>query len=251
MDFFFFRNVQPEDEKNFVMALEKAFGEAGASVIMNMDDMRKLKKSEYDKQRYQDKKNTTADKSEKSEKAVKNSENIVENSEKPVEKVEFHKEEREEEERSVSPLLSPLPFSPNTPYPITPIIPSSQKEEEREENVYAAGAKDRGELLTFGEFVKLSASEYQRLCKDYGKIKADQMIQGMNRYIGEDETGKLAKKYQTRNHNLTLRNWENRHEREVQAKQPKQIPKEKTFRDLRIEMEAQEQEDVIDSFWRV
>lgn len=164
------------------------------------------------------------------------------------------KEERDEKE-GVLPFfpssLSSFPSDSPINYPITPISPLPEEKAEREENVYAVGAKDRGPLMSFGEFVKLSEVEYQRLCRDFGKQKADQMIRGMNSYIGADETGKLARKYQTRNHNLTLRNWENKDRKEKESKQSKQIPKEKTFRDLRIEMEAQETGNVIDSFWRV
>lgn len=140
--------------------------------------------------------------------------------------------EEERDEKGFSPLVPPLSFSPNTPYPITPISPLSQKAEREEE--YMAGAGKRGELKPFGEYVRLSDNEYTRLCNDFGKAKADNMIRRMNSYIGEDETGKLAKKYATRNHNLTLRNWENRHEQETRAKQPKQIPKqqETTFGDI-------------------
>ena len=98
----------------------------------------KQKKSEYDKQRYLDKKNSTV---KNSEKEVKNGENEVKKVESTVKKVESTKEEREEE-RAVSPLDSPLPFSPNTPYPITPLIPSSQREEEREENFLAVATAE-------------------------------------------------------------------------------------------------------------
>ena len=159
-------------------------------------------------------------------------------------------QEEREEERAVSPLDSPLPFPPNTPNPITPLIPSSQKEEEREENILATVPKakrDRGILLEFGEYVRLSQKEYLNLCTEFGKEKTEQMIRNMNDYIGEDETGKLARKYQTRNHNLTLRNWVRM---DQERKQPKQIPKEKTFHDIRVEMEAQQEENTIDSFWR-
>ena len=164
------------------------------------------------------------------------------------------KEERDEKEEVLpffpSSLSSSPSDSPNN-NPITPISPLPEEKAEREENIYAVGAKDRGPLLPFGEFVRLSEAEYQRLCRDYGKQKADQMIRGMNSYIGADETGKLARKYQTRNHNLTLRNWENKDQKEKETKQQKQIPKEKSFRDLRIEMESREQDDIIESFWRV
>ena len=94
------------------------------------------------------------------------------------------------------------------------------KEKDKEKSEIS---QKRGELEQFGEFVRLSKKEYLNLCTEYGKEKADQMISKMNDYIGEDETGKLARKYQTRNHNLTLRNWIRMDEERKQQKQTVQI----------------------------
>lgn len=208
------------DTEEELYMVRKFFSGAETLPASDGEVVKKQRKSEYDKQRYQEKKNSTFS-------TVKNSEKTVKNSEKS----EISQEE-ERDEKGFSPLVPPLSFSPNTPYPITPISPLSQKAEREEE--YMAGAGKRGELKPFGEYVRLSDNEYTRLCNDFGKAKADNMIRRMNSYIGEDETGKLAKKYATRNHNLTLRNWENRHEQETRAKQPKQIPKqqETTFGDI-------------------
>ena len=86
-------------------------------------------------------------------------------------------------------------------------------------------------MKPFGEFVRLSDEEYRRLVQDFGQEKVERMIESMNSYIGEDETGRLARKYQTRNHNLTLRNWENR--RAEEQRQPKaritNVPKKESW----------------------
>ena len=145
--------------------------------------------------------------------------------------------EEERKEEGFSPSFPSSLSSPLIPpiNPITPIIPSSQ-EEKREEGTNKKGG--RGELKPFGEFVRLSDAEYQRLVQDFGYEKTERMIEAMNNYIGEDETGKLARKYSTRNHNLTLRNWENR--RAEESRQPKakvSLPgKSKSFYDIAVEM---------------
>lgn len=235
-------NVTPEDNDNLRMVLDRTLS-YDDTVVLTAEEIKKQKRSEYDKQRYQDKKNSN----------VKNVENDVKSCEKcenDVKNVEFHKEEREEE-RSVSPLDSPLPFPPNTPNPITPLIPSSQKEEEGEENVLATVPKakrDRGELKHFGAFVQLSNAECQKLVDQFGKDKVFQMIDNMNNYIGEDP--KRIRTYKTRNHYLTLLNWERM---DQDRKQPKQIPKEKTFHDIAVErglVEPSPSSDFVDSFWR-
>lgn len=155
------------------------------------------------------------------------------------------KEERDEE-RAVSPLDSPLPFPPKTPNPITPLIPSSQKEAEREEKVLAPAIAKRGELRRIGPFVLLSDDELRKLEDKFGKRETETMIQAMNNYIGEDP--KRQRTYASRNHYLTLLNWKRMDE---QRKQAKQIPKEQTFRDLRVKMEQEQEANTIDSFWRV
>ncbi len=180
-----FIDVQPEDHDNFIAALEKAFSTDNADAIKQADKIRKQKKAEYDKKRYEEKRNST----------MKNVEEA-------------------EEEREAVPPLSPLPFSPNTPYPIPPIIPPS---EEKEEDFGGSDGK-RGELRSFGPHVKLSEKEFLKLQEDYGYEETMRMIRSMNDYIGEDP--KLIAKYRTRNHNLTLRNWKRRDDEKKKAQQP-------------------------------
>lgn len=170
----------------------------GADVIVKATEIQKQKKADYDKKRYQEKKNST------------------------VENVKSDKEEREEKREGFPP-SSPLPFSPNTPYPIPPIIPPSQeKREEREESVCVAAPKnerrDRGELLPFGTHVRLSQKEYDHLVSDFGRAKVSEMIQNLDNYIGEDP--KRERLYATRNHNLTLRNWDNRDKKMNKPRKP-------------------------------
>ena len=145
-----------------------------------------------------------------------------------MKKVETNEEEREENEEG-SPLSSPLPFSPNTPYPIPPIIPPSEEREEREEDIFGGAVGKRGELKSFGPHVMLSEEEYLRLQKDFGYDETLRMIQDMNNYISEDP--KLIAKYKKRNHNLTLRNWKNRDEKKNRNE------KQKTTKELIDEMD--------------
>lgn len=117
-------------------------------------------------------------------------------------------EEREEE--GLSPLSPPLPFPPTTPYPITPFNSPSFQEEEREEEHTKSRA--RGQLLEYGEFVRLTADEVQSLCKKFGEREAKEMIEYMDNYLKEDE--KRQKKYKTRNHYMTLLNWARKDQKE-------------------------------------
>ena len=131
----------------------------GAITIVKTDEIKKQKKSEYDKQRYENKKNST------------------------VKTVENDREKREEEKEGFPP-SSPLPFSPNTPYPIPPIspLPQEAKREEREENILATvteNAEADDKKLLFGNHVMLTSKEYDKLVKQFGVVKADDMIAGM------------------------------------------------------------------------
>lgn len=214
MDFFFFRNVKPEDEQNFIAALEKAFGESEENLIVKIDEIRKQKKAEYDKQRYIDKKNSTMKNSEKSEIFQEEREN-----EKEEEKEKRTKKEKEEER---------------------------VKEKEEIFNICAEPEKAKPEKQIkhkYGNFqhVFLTDEDYARLQADFPDLP--ERIQRLDDYL--ENTGKVYK-----NHALTIRSWANK---DAKQAQPKQIPKEKTFRDLRIEMESQEaaQDNFIDSFWRI
>ena len=134
-------------------------------------------------------------------------------------------EEREEE--GVSPLSPPLPFPPITPYPITPFNSPSFQEEEREEEHTKSRA--RGQLQRYGEFVRLTDDEFQKLADKFGEMRAYEMIEHMNWYIAEDP--KRQKKYEKRNHYMTLLNWARKDEKEGKTKQSY------SFRDI-VEMGA-------------
>lgn len=169
------------------------------------------------------------------------------------------KEKREEKEESFSPSSpSSLPSFPPDPlinYPITPIIPSSQEEKgERKESFVAAAAANTEDAITpeqplsFGNFVRLKNSEYDKLVAKFGVVRVDEMIQRMDNYIGEDP--KRQKKYETRNHYLTLLNWERMDQERktqplMQKPQPEQ-PRRKSWAELGREMDARERGEVID-----
>jgi predicted nucleic acid-binding Zn-ribbon protein len=114
------------------------------------------------------------------------------------------------------------------------------KEKEELINIYAE-PKAKVEKHRYGNFrhVLLSDDEYQRLHADFPDLQ--DRIQRLDDYL--ENTGKVYK-----NHSLTIRNWANR---DAQQAQPKQIPKEETFHDLKVRMEQREQDNVIDSFWRI
>ena len=132
-------------------------------------------------------------------------------------------EEKREEEKESFPPSSPLPFSPNTPYPIPPIIPPSQEKEGERKEDFGGTIGKRGELKEFGEYVKLSDKEFLSLQEKFGYGETMAMIEKMNNYIGEDP--KRQRVYQSRNHYLTLLNWKRRDEERDSNKQ-KQSPNE-------------------------
>lgn len=190
-----------------------------AITIVKADEQKKQKKSEYDKQRYESKKNST------------------------VKTVNETKEEREEKEEALPP-SPPLPFSPLTPYPITPYTPPLPEEkEEREENYFGGAPEKRGELREFGPHVRLSEEEFLKLQEKFGQAETTKMIRAMNDYIGEDS--KLVKKYQTRNHYLTLLNWQRRDEKKTQVKPQ---PKQESWTEVaeRLEREQNYKQEIID-----
>jgi hypothetical protein len=192
---------------------------------MNNDEkseIRKQKKAEYDKQRYQDKKNFTVKNSEKSEISQEERENEKETEEKERTKEKEDKEKVKEKEELIN------------------IYAPEQKKAKTEKPV----------KHKYGNFqhVFLTDEDYQRLSDDFDDLP--ERIQRLDDYLENNPSKHYA------NHNLTIRNWANKDAKQMQM-QPKQIPKEKTFRDLRIEMEQQEQKRqdnqdyFIDSFWRV
>jgi len=217
----------------------------------NSEEIQKLKKSEYNRKYYQNKKNKNTEITD-SEKIQTESVISVTDSENSVIEATQDKEEREGKEE-VLPLSSPsslLSSPPHPPinYPITPFNPPLPEErEEREEKTFLAVGSKRGQLIGFGEHghVKLSQKEYEGLVKKWGEEKTKRMIQNMDDYLEEDP--KRLRKYETRNHNLTLQNWD-RMDNERRQKQEK--PREKTFGDIRREMESQSQDSFIESFWR-
>ena len=193
-----FIDVQPEDHDNFIAALSQALEVTEAKTIAKAEQLKKQKKAEYDKKRRAEKNELTVSHSDKSE-----------------------EEERKEEEvlplSSPSSLLSSPSDSPNI-YPITPYNPPLPEEEKREEEDFGGSDGKRGELRSFGPHVKLSEKEFLKLQEDFGYEETMRMIRSMNDYIGEDP--KLIAKYQTRNHNLTLRNWKRRDDEKKNAQQP-------------------------------
>ena len=173
----------------------------------------------------------------------------VENVSKHVENVSNDTKEERGEKEEILPLDSPSSLSSSplqSPIinPITPFNPPLPEEkEEKEESVVAAGAAKRGALCHFGEFVLLSVKEHEALINDYGFAKAQEMIEKMNSYIGEDP--KRQKIYKTRNHNLTIRNWIRKDE-DQKEKQPKAkvtIPKSRpmSFAELGRLMDMQKE----------
>ena len=228
MDIIILRNVQPEDEKNLALALEKAFSEYADNVIVKIDEIRKQKKAEYDKQRYQDKKNFTVKNSEKSEISQEEREN-----EKEDEKEKRTKKEKEEERVKEKEELINI-------YAPQPEKPTATEKAKPQKHAYGSGKN-----------VLLTDEEYNKLRTQYPD--ADQKIENMSLYfLSKGNAGKY------KSHYATFLNWERMAaERDARQMQPKQIPKEKTFRDLRIEMEQQEQQQdlakqdyFVDSFWR-
>ena len=73
--------------------------------------------------------------------------------------------------------------------------------------VETKSGENRKDLVEpYGKYVRLTPEEMSKLREKFGTEKAAEMIQRMNDYIGEDP--KRQKKYESRNHYLTLLNWE-------------------------------------------
>ena len=127
--------AEPEEMDTALQAVSKFFASNVDDVNTKVCDIKKQKRSEYDKKRYQEKKKTHV---ELSGIDVKSCENDVENSEITVESTKEKKEEKE----SVSPLSSPLSFPPNTPFSYPPIIPPSKEKGERKETFLDVAVAD-------------------------------------------------------------------------------------------------------------
>ena len=188
----------PEELEMVRQALNGLFGDDS----MSPEEIQKLKKSERNKKDYQNRK-------------LKNAEN--------AESAESDREEREEKEAGSSPLSPSSPSSspsdsPNN-IPITPLYPPLPEEKGEREEMFGETNGKRGELRSFGPHVKLSEKEFLSLQEKFGYEEVMKMIRNMNNYIGEDD--KLVKKYQTRNHYLTLLNWKRRDEEKQQHPQQK------------------------------
>jgi len=205
MDMICFLNVKPEDHDNFRMALER--------IDINVTEKKPMTEAERAK-KYRDNK--------------KQRHEIVTNCDDAEEK----EKGKEEGALPLSPLssLSSSPLIPPNNNPITPYNPSLPEEEKGKEKGVLAMPR-QGDLKTFGSFVRLTEKEFLTLQKKFGYGKTMSMIENMNNYIGEDP--KRQRIYQTRNHYLTLLNWERR-----DKKQEK--PKEKTFADIARELEQTE-----------
>lgn len=180
-----------------------------AVTIVKADEIKKQKKSEYDKQRYQDRKNST------------------------VKTVNADREEREEkrDEEEVSPLTSPFPFSPNTPYPIPPISPLPEEAERKGEREERDSAKSPKPLKNHhGEYqhVLLTADEFFKLLEKFGEDGGRQWIKKLDEYL------ECNRKKHYDNHYLTILNWARREEEKRSFQ--KQQPKEETFADIAREL---------------
>ena len=231
MNCLIFLDIKPEDHDNLVLLLSK--------VSIDTDtEKRPMTNAERCKKYRDSKKNCDRDMSE----CVADMSNVSTDTEK-----------REEEKEAVSPLSSPLPSSPNPLSPIPPIIPPSQEREgEKKERLGAdvekasRTASRRGELKAFGSHVKLSEKEFLSLQEKFGYEKALEKIEWMNNYIGEDP--KRERVYQSRNHYLTLLNWDRMDQERKQKPQAAEQPKEETWMEVaeRIQRERDAKKEVID-----
>lgn len=218
MDVFIFKNCQPENHDEFVLALEEAFGHKGP--MSAADRSRK----------YRAKKKASQIVTE--EKVTERDENVTK-----------EKEEEEREEERVSPLDSPssLPsFPSDSPinYPITPFNPPLPKEEEREEGEKESAhvsAEDepvpakrkRGKLINYGTVsnVMLSEEEFHKLEEKIGYPYIIDLIDELSYYMAENP--KNAKKYT--DHYYTLLNWDRRRRKGQVHANKSSPPKEDLF----------------------
>ena len=103
--------------------------------------------------------------------------------------------------------------------------------------------KKRGPLIEYGQHVRLTMEECQKLVEKFGSLKVTEMITNMDHYIGEDP--KRQKTYKTRNHYLTLLNWQRMDEERKKEREKPQtpVPKRKTFDDLAAEYNNQPRQE--------
>ena len=199
------------------------------------DENKKQKKAEYDKKRYEEKKNSI-------------------NS--TMKKVESIEEKERDEKEEVLPLDSPsslLSSPPHPPinYPITPFnppLPEERGERERDDDSGAKpNLKPKPQKHQHGSAknVLLTDEEYEKLKERFPD--ADDKIEAMSLYF---ESKGNAGKYKS--HYATFLNWERmaREREQTTAASVPKAPKEKTFGDIRREMEQQKTDSFVDSFWR-
>ncbi len=219
MDVFIFKNCQPENHDEFMLALEKAFG-----------DKKPMSAAERAR-KYREKKKASQIITEDS--VMGRDENVTK-----------EKEGEEREEERALPLDPPLSFPPNTPNPITPFNPPLPKEEEREEGEkestqVAADAvldsaesdsgmgnkkRKRGKLINYGTVsnVMLSEEEFHRLEEKIGYPNVIDLIDELSYYMAENP--KNAKKYT--DHYYTLLNWDRRRKKEQFSRKNYSPPQE-------------------------
>ena len=192
MDMIVFLNVKPEDHDNFALALSKVSIETGTD-----SETKKTKtRSEINHQNYERRK---AKQSEQSE----------------IQTEEKRDEKRDEE--GFSPLTPPLPFSPNTPYPIPLISPLSQEAERKGERKERAIAAPKPVKSRYGNFshVLLTDDEHQKLCEKFPH-NVGERIQNLDDYLENNR----KKHYD--NHYLTILNWARKDEQKPQFQKPKE-----------------------------
>ena len=154
------------------------------------------------------------------------------------------REEEREEKEAVSPLSSPLPFSPNTPYPIPPIIPPSQEKEEREgekKERDSASAKSQPAKNRHGEYqhVLLTADEFFKLQDRFGWDECEDRIRRLDEYLENNR----KKHYDS--HYLTILNWARKDE-ERKAQPLMKKPQQKSWLEVAREIDAEEKGEVVD-----
>lgn len=103
--------------------------------------------------------------------------------------------------------------------PYTEIRPDQVKPDKKKKDI--AEKKGYGSLCN----VMLTDDEYRKLCEDLGKKVTDEKIEDMSLYIGDP---KNAKKYS--DHNLTIRRWKRREEKEKK-------PDQESFGDIADELD--------------
>lgn len=165
-------------------AFEWLTANTGADFIVKTSEIQKQKKSDYDKKRYQEKKNSTMEK-------VKNNR-------------EKREEEREEKEE-VPPLLPPFPFPTPLSYPpYNPPFPEEKEEREGERKERDRAKSQKPVKNRHGEFghVLLTPVEYSKICEQFDD--ADDRIRRLDEYL------EMHRNKSYSNHYLTILNWARR-----------------------------------------